>query len=104
MFGQYTMDKMNFILPLRCRDPESGEWVFRRLYINRKWQLQYTRNADRMVREGLFTYHRAPGSVARTKKYRAPGNSYLKITPKGEKEYYKLIKLRDKRIHQHAFH
>lgn len=104
MYGQYTLDKMAFILPLRNQDPDTGEWYFSRRYINRKWQLQYTRNADRMVREGLFTYHRAAGSTARTKKYRCPGNSYLEITPKGEREYFKLLKLKTKRLHQHKYH
>lgn len=97
MYGQYTLDKMAFILPLRCQDPETGEWFFARRWINRRYQLQYTRNAARMVREGLFTYHRT-GSTPRC------NNSYLVLTPKGEREYFRLLKLSDKRLHQHKYH
>ena len=104
MYGQYTQDKMNYILPLRYKDEETGEYYFSRRYINRKYQLQYTRNADRMVREGLFTYHRAAGFDARTKKYRWPGNSYLELTEKGKKEYFKLLKMKQKKQHLHEFH
>lgn len=100
----YQRDKMTFILPLRIRDPETGEYVFTHRYINRKWQLQYTRNAERMVREGLFTYHRIPGSRPGQKKYLLPGQSYLKLTPKGEREYFRLLKIKEKRQHRRQYH
>lgn len=104
MYGDYTKDKMSLILPLYYKDEETGEQHFCRRYINRKYQPQYTRNVERMVREGLFTYHRSAGSVARTKKYRFPGNSYLELTEKGKREYYKLLKLKQKKQHLHKFH
>jgi hypothetical protein len=104
MFGEYTLDKMLFILPLYNYDEELGEYYFSCRYINRKWSLQYTRNAERMVREGLFTYHRSAGSKARTKRYLGPGTSYLEITEKGKKEYFRLVKLKKKKQHLHKYH
>ena len=104
MFGDYTKDKMNLILPLYFKDKETGECYFNVRYINRKWQPQYTRNIRRMVREGLFTYHRIAGSKARTKKYFTPGNSYLELTDKGKHEYFRLMKMKQKKQHLHKFH
>lgn len=103
MFGNYTWDKIQFISSLRYKDPETGEMYFGQLYVNRKHQLQLTRNARRMIREGLFTIHRIPGSKHHSKKYFAPGQTYLTLTEKGEREYFKLMKLREKKTHQHKY-
>ena len=96
-FGGYTKDKMLFILPLRYYCEEEDEHFFVRQYVNRKYQLQLTRNGIRMIRDGLFTPHRSAGSTPRNKKYRMPGQTYLELTDKGKNEYFRLKKLYDKK-------